>query len=302
MVVAATGFFDGVHTGHKKVLSLLCDIAKREGKESAVVTFWPHPRNVLQRGADTLRLLSTIEEKRDLIKGMGIGELITIPFNKDFSNLTTEEFLRDWLKEKYNISSLIVGYDHRFGHDSMTQQQMISLAATLGIKVYRVDEFIMNDNIISSTKIRNLLLDGNIERANEFLGYRYGLKGVVVSGQKVGRTIGFPTANMKLYEPLKLIPADGVYSTLVEVFGKTYIGICNIGTRPTVGDNNERTIETHILDFDEYIYGLDLKIEFVGCIRSERKFPSLEALKEQLQKDKEYARALLGDKILTKLR
>ena len=124
----------------------------------------------------------------------------------------------------------------------------------------------------------------------------------MVSGQKVGRTIGFPTANMKLYEPLKLVPADGVYSTLVEVFGKTYIGICNIGTRPTVGDNNERTIETHILDFDEYIYGLDLKIEFVGCIRREQKFPSLDALKAQLLKDKEYARAQLQDRIDIKLR
>lgn len=302
MVVAATGFFDGVHNGHKKVISLLCDIAKREGKESAVVTFWPHPRNVLQKGADTLRLLSTIEEKRDLLKGMGIGELITIPFNKDFSNLTTREFLKDWLKDKYNISSLIIGYDHRVGHDAMSQQEMIALAQEIGIKVYRVDEFIMDDNIISSTKIRNLLLEGNIEKANEFLGYRYGLKGVVVSGQKVGRTIGFPTANMKLYEPLKLVPADGVYSTLVEVFGKTYIGICNIGTRPTVGDNNERTIETHILDFDEYIYGLDLKIEFVGCIRGEQKFPSLEALKEQLHRDKEYARGQLQEMVSTKLR
>lgn len=302
MVVAATGFFDGVHNGHKKVLSLLCDIAKREGKESAVVTFWPHPRNVLQKGADTLRLLSTIEEKRDLLKGMGIGELITIPFNKDFSNLTTREFLKDWLKDKYNISSLIIGYDHRVGHDAMSQQEMIALAQEIGIKVYRVDEFIMDDNIISSTKIRNLLLEGNIEKANEFLGYRYGLKGVVVSGQKVGRTIGFPTANMKLYEPLKLVPADGVYSTLVEVFGKTYIGICNIGTRPTVGDNNERTIETHILDFDEYIYGLDLKIEFVVCIRGEQKFPSLEALKEQLHRDKEYARGQLQEMVSTKLR
>ena len=156
--------------------------------------------------------------------------------------------------------------------------------------------------MISSTKIRNLLQEGNVEKANNFLGYRYGLKGVVVSGQKVGRTIGFPTANMKLYEPLKMIPADGVYSVFVEVLGKVYIGICNIGTRPTVGESNERTIETHILNFNEDIYGLDIKIEFVDRIRQEQKFPSMEALKEQLQKDKDYALNLLGDKVVKKLR
>ena len=156
--------------------------------------------------------------------------------------------------------------------------------------------------MISSTKIRNLLQEGKIEKVNDFLGYRYGLKGVVVSGQKVGRTIGFPTANMKLYEPLKMIPADGVYSVFVEVLGKVYIGICNIGTRPTVGESNERTIETHILNFEEDIYGLDIKLEFVGSIRPEQKFPSLDALKEQLGKDKDYAYNLLKDKIVKKLR
>lgn len=302
MVVAATGFFDGVHKGHKKVLSLLCDIAAQEGKKSAVITFWPHPRNVLQQQADNLRLLTSLEEKKNLIKGMGVNKFITIPFCKDFSRNTTEEFLRDYLRDKYDVSTLIIGYDHRFGHDKVSQEQMMKIAEGLGIKVYRVDEFVQDDNVISSTKIRNLLNEGEVERANEFLGYRYGLKGVVVSGQKVGRTIGFPTANMKLYEPLKLIPAGGVYSVFVEVLGKVYIGICNIGTRPTVGDNNERTIETHILNFDEDIYGLDIKIEFVGRIRSEKKFPSLNELKDQLQKDKEFAFNLLAGKIVKKLR
>jgi riboflavin kinase/FMN adenylyltransferase len=179
---------------------------------------------------------------------------------------------------------------------------MIEMAREIGIRIVEVSEFIQDDNVISSTKIRNLLQEGKIERANDFLGYRYGLKGVVVSGQKVGRTIGFPTANMKLYEPLKLIPADGVYSVFVEVLGKVYLGICNIGTRPTVGESNERTIETHILNFNEDIYGLDIKIEFVGSIRSEKKFPSLDALKEQLQKDKDFAYNLLKDKIVKKLR
>lgn len=302
MVVAATGFFDGVHKGHKKVLSLLCDMAAQEGKKSAVITFWPHPRNVLQQQAYSLRLLTSLEEKKALVKSVGVNKFITIPFCKEFSRNTTREFLKDYLKDKYGVSTLIIGYDHRFGHDKVSHEEMMAIAEEVGIKIIKVSEFVQDSNIISSTKIRNLLQAGDIGRANDFLGYRYGLKGVVVSGQKVGRTIGFPTANMKLYEPLKLIPADGVYSVYVEVLGKVYIGICNIGTRPTVGESNERTIETHILDFNEDIYGLDIKLEFVGNIRPEQKFPSLDALKGQLEKDKEFALNLLKDKIVKKLR
>ena len=302
MVVAATGFFDGVHKGHKKVLSLLCEIAAQEGKKSAVITFWPHPRNVLQQQAYSLRLLTSLEEKKTLVKSVGVNKFITIPFCKEFSRNTTREFLKDYLKDKYGVSTLIIGYDHRFGHDKVSHEEMMAIAEEVGIKIIKVSEFVQDSNIISSTKIRNLLQGGDVERANDFLGYRYGLKGVVVSGQKVGRTIGFPTANMKLYEPLKLIPADGVYSVFVEVLGKVYIGICNIGTRPTVGESNERTIETHILDFNEDIYGLDIKLEFVGRIRPEQKFPSLDALKGQLEKDKEFALNLLKDKIVKKLR
>ena len=302
MVVAATGFFDGVHKGHKKVLSLLCNIAAQEGKKSAVITFWPHPRNVLQQQAYSLRLLTSIEEKKQLVKALGVNKFITIPFGKEFSRNTTREFLKNYLKDKYGVSTLIIGYDHRFGCDKVSHEEMIEMAREIGIRIVEVSEFIQDDNVISSTKIRNLLQEGKIERANDFLGYRYGLKGVVVSGQKVGRTIGFPTANMQLYEPLKLIPADGVYSVFVEVLGKVHIGICNIGTRPTVGESNERTIETHILDFEEDIYGLDIKLEFVGSIRPEQKFPSLDALKEQLGKDKDYAYNLLKEKIVKKLR
>lgn len=301
MVVAATGFFDGVHKGHKKVLSLLCALARQEGKKSAVISFWPHPRSVLQQQAYNLRLLNSLEEKKDLIKGVGVNKFITIPFNKEFSNLSTEQFLVQ-LHDKYDVSTLIIGYDHRFGHDYVSQQEMISLAQKVGIKIMRVEEFMQDDNIISSTKIRKLLQTGDVAGACDFLGYRYGLRGVVVSGEKVGRTIGFPTANMQLYDPLKIIPADGVYSVFVQVLDKVYIGICNIGTRPTVGENKERTIETHILDFDEDIYGLDIKIEFVNKIRNEQKFASLEMLRSQLLKDKEFAYNLLKDKIVKRLR
>lgn len=287
MVVAATGFFDGVHKGHRKVLSELCRVAADEGKESAVITFWPHPRNVLQQDACNLRLLNSLDEKERLVKDLGVDKFITIPFSREFSKLSTKEFLDIYLKQKYDVSTLIIGYDHRLGSNAnQSQKEMMETARSLGINVVRVDEFLIDDNIISSTKVRNLLTVGDITSANDFLGYNYELNGVVVSGQRLGRTIGFPTANMKLYNPLKVVPGNGVYAVWAEVFGKSYMGMCNIGTRPTVADSNERTIETYILNFNEDIYGLDLKIKFVGKIRDEKKFTSLEMLKEQLEKDR----------------
>lgn len=287
MVVAATGFFDGVHKGHKKVLSQLCRVAEGEGKKSAVITFWPHPRNVLQQDACNLRLLNSLDEKERLIREIGVDEFITIPFSREFSKLSTREFLEDYLKGRYNVSTLIIGYDHRLGNNTcQSQNEMIEIAKSVGINVVRVDEFIIDDNIISSTVIRKLLASGDVAGANGFLGYQYELEGVVVSGQRLGRTIGFPTANMKLYNPLKAVPGNGVYAVWAEVFGKRYMGMCNIGTRPTVAEGNERTIETYILDFNEDIYGLDLKIKFVDKIRDEVKFTSLEMLKGQLEKDR----------------
>ena len=284
MVVAATGFFDGVHKGHKKVLSLLCDIAAQEGKKSAVITFWPHPRNVLQQQAYSLRLLTSIEEKKSLVKGLGVNKFITIPFCKEFSRNTTREFLKDYLKDKYNVSTLIIGYDHRFGHDKVSHEEMMAMAQEIGIKIIKVSEFIQDENVISSTKIRNLLQEGNVERANDFLGYRYGLKGVVVSGQKVGRTIGFPTANLQV-DSLKLIPSDGVYVVEVVVRGKEYRGVLNIGTRPTVS-GDKRTIEVHIIGYEGVeLYGDELELRFLRFLRHEQRFSSLEDLREQIRKD-----------------
>ena len=187
MVVAATGFFDGVHKGHRKVLSELCRIAKDEGKKSAVITFWPHPRNVLQQDACNLRLLNSLDEKERLIKDLGIDEFITIPFSREFSRLSTREFLNDYLRQKYNVSTLIIGYDHRLGSNvNQSQQEMMDTARSLGINVVRVEEFLIDNNIISSTRIRNLLNAGDVSSANEFLGYNYQLNGVVVSGQRLG--------------------------------------------------------------------------------------------------------------------
>lgn len=303
MVVAATGFFDGVHLGHRKVLSELCAVAAGENKKSAVITFWPHPRSVLQQQADDLRLLNSLEEKKELIREIGVNKVITLPFSKEFSRLSSEEFLRNYLKGKYGVSTLVIGYDHRLGHDvNRPQNEMMAAAAEMGIRVVRVEEFIMDGNVISSTKIRRLLSAGDVAGANKFLGYRYGLRGVVVSGQKIGRLMGFPTANMDLYDPLKVIPSNGVYAVYAQVADKVYMGVCNIGVRPTVSDSSRKTIETHILDFNEDIYGLDLKIEFVAKGREEMKFASVDLLKAQVEKDKEFARSLLSRYPVKKLR
>jgi riboflavin kinase/FMN adenylyltransferase len=197
--------------------------------------------------------------------------------------------MEEYLIKKFNVSTLVIGYDHRLGNSSLqTQEQMREIAASLGIETIRVEEVHLGEKMVSSTKIRAALLDGDVKGASELLGYKYLLHGVVVSGKQLGRTIGFPTANMELYEPLKMVPANGVYLVDVHVLGRDYKGICNIGNRPTVGENQSRTIETHILNFDEDIYGLEMSIEFVAKIRDERKFASMDQLKEQITKDKEF--------------
>ena len=289
MVVAATGFFDGVHRGHRAVLEKISALAKEQGDTSAVITLWPHPRTVLQQDAAKFRLLNSLEEKISLIKSFGIDEVFTLKFDKEFASQTTEEYFRDYLIRRLNVRTLVIGYDHRVGSDiNQTQDEMMAIARNLGINPVRVDEYTENESglIISSTKIREMLLAGDMGTANNLLGYRYGVEGVVVEGMKIGRGIGFPTANMRLYEPLKVLPSDGVYAVWVQTSGKTYRGITNIGIRPTVGINNERTIETHILDFDEDIYGLSIKLEFVAKMRDEVTFSSLEDLKTQLLKDR----------------
>jgi len=290
MVIGSTGFFDGVHKGHLSVIKKVCSLAKEQGCKSLVFTFWPHPRAVLQQDAAKFRLLTTLEEKKNLLLNYGIDEVIVLPFDKEFANLTTREFFKNYLVDKYGVTTLVVGYDHRVGCNlNQTQKEMFEIARELGVNPVRVDE-VSSDNqnlIISSTKIRECLLRGDIEQANSLLGYRYGLEGVVVEGLRIGRTIGFPTANMRLYEPIKLVPGDGVYSVWVGYHNRTYRGITNIGTRPTIAQGNERSIETHLLDFDEDIYGLTLKIEFVSKMRDEKRFESLEELKTQLHKDRD---------------
>jgi riboflavin kinase/FMN adenylyltransferase len=296
MAVAATGFFDGVHLGHREVLGRMCAIARSRGEESLVVTFWPHPRSVLQQDADKLRLLTTLEEKRALCHDCGVDRFEILRFSREFSQLSAERFIREYLVERFGVTTLVVGYDHRLGHDSFESvEQMMETIRRCGVEPVRVDA--VGDageaGTVSSTVIRRTLMQGDVKGAERMLGYRYGLRGVVVAGNRIGRTIGFPTANMQLYEPLKLVPANGVYDVDVEVLGEHYRGVCNIGLRPTVGLGGGRTIETHILDFDQDIYGLDLEIRFRDRLRDERRFESLEALKQQLEADRKNVREIV---------
>jgi len=298
MVIGTTGFFDGVHRGHLSVINKVCSLAKECGGRSVVVTFWPHPRAVLQQDAAKFRLLTTLNEKRNLLKSYGIDEVVVLPFNKDFARQTTEEFFEKYIVGMLGIETLVVGYDHHVGSNvNQTQEEMFRIARILGITPVRIEECTTNevDSKISSTKIREFIEKGMVEEANILLGYRYGLEGAIVEGRRIGRTMGFPTANMRLYEPLKLLPEDGVYVVWVEYAGRTFRGITNIGKRPTIADGNERSIETHLLDFDEDIYGLSIKIEFVTRVREEKRFESIDQLKEQIAKDKESCYRILPD-------
>ena len=317
VAVVTTGFFDGVHLGHRHVLETVVSLAREKAEEAVVVTFWPHPRTVLQQDARDFRLLSSLEEKKALLTSCGIDRVEVLPFTREFAALKADEYLR-LLQDRFGASLVVMGYDNRIGSDKVTAREICGSPAVASrplpcacashglwappshpaeggqrpgnhispLPVIAVSPFHSerSEETISSTQIRKALEEGRVEDANAMLGYRFQLYGVVVAGNRLGRTIGFPTANMQLYEPLKLVPMNGVYAVEVEVLGGTYRGMCNIGFRPTV-DGKVRTIETHILDFDQEIYGLPLRLSFLRRIRDERKFDSLEALRLQLAQD-----------------
>ena len=286
-MVVATGFFDGVHLGHRLVIEQLVEAAAVRGDESMVVTFWPHPRNVLQKEARSLRLLTSLHEKKDLLLDMGVDRVEVMPFTKDFSRMTTREYLRE-LMDRYGAKAVLIGYDNRMGCDADGADQVAAVAHDLGLEVIRTQMVPSEQGYaVSSTKIRERLEAGDVRAASAMLGYDYTLHGVVVAGNRLGRTIGFPTANMQMYEPLKQVPGNGVYFVKVETLGRNLYGMCNVGCRPTVSSGNHRTIETHIFDFSEDIYGLDIKVTFIEKLRDEVRFESLEALRSQLEKDKE---------------
>ena len=294
-MVVATGFFDGVHVGHRLVIEQLVKAAAARGDESMVITFWPHPRNVLQKEARSLRLLTTLAQKKQMLQELGVDRVEVLSFTKDFSAMTMEEYLRHIMKE-YGVTAILLGYDNRIGCDAANSDQVARTAEMLGLEVIRTDMVPSQQGFaVSSTKIREKLEEGDVRGAAEMLGYNYSMHGVVVAGNKIGRTIGFPTANMQLYEPLKLVPGNGVYFVRVKVLDRELYGMCNIGCRPTVGAGNARTIETNIFGFDEDIYGLDIEITFVARIREEQKFDSLEELKSQLELDRNECLVILNE-------
>ena len=292
-MVVATGFFDGVHVGHRLEIEQLVKAAAVRGDESMVVTFWPHPRNVLQKEARSLRLLTTLQEKKDILSGLGVDHVEVMQFTREFSDMTTEDYLR-LLKDRFGVKTVLIGYDNRMGSNADGADQVARTAESLGLEVIRTDMVTSElGYAVSSTKIRERLETGDVQAASAMLGYDYTLHGVVIAGNRLGRTIGFPTANMQVYEPLKLVPGNGVYFVKVETLGRSLFGMCNIGCRPTVASGNARTIETNIFGFDEDIYGLDMNVTFIAKIRDEIRFDSLDALRRQLEIDRDLCLSLL---------
>jgi riboflavin kinase/FMN adenylyltransferase len=284
MAVIATGFFDGVHIGHRLVLQTLVETARARGEESIVLTFWPHPRIVLQDDALRLRLLNTSEEKAALLKSIGVDRVEILPFTKEFSLMGAEEYMRDYVRDRFGGSAMLLGYDNRIGHESLTPAQMQEIADKLGLELIRTDRVSSVGIAVSSTKIRAALASGDVGLASSFLCYDYSISGEVVHGKKIGRTIGFPTANLSP-DPLKLVPAEGVYATRVFLGERSLLGMTNIA----FGGG----IETHIFDFDEDIYGEILRVEFVSKLRGEKSFASLDELKVQLGEDERNIRNIL---------
>lgn len=283
--IVTLGTFDGVHLGHKKIIERLFLNSKKSGYESLVLTFFPHPRMVLQDNSE-IKLLNTINEKAELLQNIGLQNLVIHPFDQAFSQLTAEEFVKSILVDQFNIKKIIIGHDHRFGKNrSADINDLIAFGKIYNFEVEQISAQEIDEVSISSTKIRNALLDGEIKLANDYLGYDYFISGTVVKGKQLGRTIGFPTANLKITEDYKLIPKNGVYIVKSFIDGKEVFGMMNIGTNPTVNGKSQ-TIETYFLDFEGDLYDKELQIHFLKRIRSEEKFDSLDSLKKEIEKDK----------------
>jgi riboflavin kinase/FMN adenylyltransferase len=286
--IVTLGTFDGVHIGHQKIIEKLLQNAKEYNCESLILTFFPHPRMVLQEGSD-IKLLNTIDERSVLLDKLGLDNLIIHPFDKEFSQLSAEEFVKKILVDTFNIQKIIIGYDHRFGRNRTANiDDLILYGEKFGFEVEQISAQEINEVSISSTKIRNAILDGNMVLANEYLGYNYNLSGIVSQGKQLGRTIGFPTANIKIPEEYKLIPKNGVYIVKSILNQITVFGIMNIGVNPTVNGEN-LSIEVHFLDFDADLYDEKITISILDRIRDEQKFESVALLKLQLEKDKNTA-------------
>ncbi len=284
--IVTTGTFDGVHIGHRKILQRLNDLAKKVNGESVLLTFYPHPRMVLQESTD-LKLLTTIEEKSNLLEEIGIDHLIIQAFTKDFSRTTSLEFVRDILVNQIGTKKLVIGYDHHFGRNREGSfEHLKEFGPLYGFEVEEIPAQEIDDVNVSSTKIRKALSDGEIGIATKYLGHYFKLSGKVIQGDQIGRELGFPTANIEIENTYKLIPSHGVYAVYVKLDGNTYQGMLNIGVRPTINESNQLKIEVHLFDFNQDVYGKDIELQLVKKIRSERKFSNREELIKAMQSDR----------------
>jgi riboflavin kinase/FMN adenylyltransferase len=291
--VITIGTFDGVHIGHRKILERLINNAKNTGLKSTVLTFFPHPRMILQKDVD-IKLLNTLEEKKQILETLGLDYLIVHPFTKEFSRLSATEFVRDILVNGLKVKKVIIGYDHRFGRNRNANiQDLMAFGNTLDFEVEEIPAQEIDDVSVSSTKIRNALLEGDVATANSYLSYAYMLTGTIKKGKGLGREFGFPTANLHIAETYKLIPKTGAYVVKSSIEGNEYFGMMNIGFNPTV-DGTQKSIEVNFFDFEGDLYNRNIQVHLLHRIRDEYKFNSIEELKEQLKKDKTHSLDLIS--------
>ncbi|MEL7834461.1 bifunctional riboflavin kinase/FAD synthetase [Fodinibius sp. Rm-B-1B1-1] len=293
--VLTVGTFDGVHAGHRAIVDTVVEKANERNARSVLVTFDPHPRNIINPGDDGIKLLTTLQERCEILEELGIDRMIVIPFDRDFSLLTSDEFIRDIIHKKIGVSEFVIGYDHHFGRNREgTIETIEKLGQELGFDSYVVSKREVGTQTVSSTAIRNAISEkGNVEQAAEFLQRPYRLNGTVVHGDKRGKEIGFPTANIKPEHVNKIIPREGVYAVKLRTNGDWFDGMMNIGTRPTF-DGRDQTLEVNLFDFDREIYGKEVQIRFYSRIRDEKKFDGKEELIEQLKQDQNQAKQILS--------
>lgn len=290
--VLTIGTFDGVHLGHQKIIQQLNAEAKKIGGESVLFTFYPHPRMVLYPESHGLKLIQTQAEKLDKLRRIGLDNVIVHPFTKEFSRLTALEFVRDFLVNKLKVKVLVIGYDHQFGRNREGSLSFLKeVSETYGFEVIEIKAEEIEDVNVSSTKIRNAVLEGEMEKVTSFLGDPYELHGTVVEGKAIGRKIGFPTANIEIDSELKLMPRSGVYAVSILLKDDSELqGMMNIGVRPTLDDDNAKSMEVHLFDFNRDIYGEVVQVKLFSRVRDEQKFDSITALKKQLTKDEDFIR------------
>lgn len=293
--IITIGTFDGVHIGHQKIIQKVVQIAKEKNHKSLVLTFFPHPRMVLQKD-HSIQLLNTLAEKEILFQKLGVDYLIIHPFDAEFSNLTAEEFVKNILVNQLHCKKIVIGYDHRFGKNRTADiNDLIAYGKVYDFEVEQISAQEIDEIAVSSTKIRKAITEGDMDTANSYLGYHYNFTGTVIRGKQLGRTIGFPTANLIIDQEYKLIPKNGVYIVSLTLHSEKYFGMMNIGNRPTV-NGEQQTIEVHILNFEREIYNEKVTVSILDFIRNEQKFNSLSDLKNQIELDKNFTLTMLNQK------